>query len=201
MLSRRDLVGKLAVGTAAVCAVGSARSAFGSVRREAAEPTRNDGATAVTASSAVPPASQPPLVDTGVPATQAAQPPWDLLHPLAIGSTVGQGWRLAGLTGEVDGTCVVTLQNDRGRSHRVHICRNDGRPQGIVYTDHFDLLAMNGGEGDLPTDEHFAHAVGNLAHALARNEDRPQQRAVVAALMPHAERLRRFTGPEDRRLR
>jgi hypothetical protein len=123
------------------------------------------------------------------------------LQPLTVGSTVGQGWRLAGLTGEVDGTCVVTLQNERGRSHRVHICRNDGRPQGLVYTDRFDLLVMNGGEGDLPTDEHFAHAVADVAHALARNEDRPQQRAIVTALLPHAERVRRFTGPEDRRLR
>ena len=29
-----------------------------------------------------------------------------------------------------DGSCVATLQNARGRAHRVHLCRNDGHPAG-----------------------------------------------------------------------
>jgi hypothetical protein len=115
-----------------------------------------------------------------------------------MGSEVANGWRVAGLTGAVDGSCVVTLQNERGRALRVHVCRNDGRPQGLVYTRRFDLVVMNGGQGDLPTEEGFAQAVAELAHVLAANEVDPRQASVVAALMPHSERVHQFS---DRRLR
>jgi hypothetical protein len=113
-----------------------------------------------------------------------------LLRPLAVGSEVAPGWRVAGLTGVVKGSCVLTLQNERGRTHRVHLCANDGHPQGLVYTKHFDLVVMNGGEGDLPTDEGLARAVAEVAHVLAANEG--AQQPVVTALLPHAERLQRF---------
>ncbi len=129
--------------------------------------------------------------------TLEARAPWEILQPLAVGSTVASGWKIAGLTGAVNGSCVVTLENDRGRQSRVHICRNDGRPNGIVYTGNFDLLAMNGGKGDLPTEESFARAIAELSHVLAANED---SSAVVASLMPHAERLS-MCGDLDRRLR
>jgi hypothetical protein len=125
-------------------------------------------------------------------------PPWELIQPLKLGSAVAFGWSVAGLTGAVDGSAVVTLQNKRGRQHRVHVCRNDGRPQGLVYTRQFDLVVMNGGQGDLPTEEAFARAVAELSHVLSMNEDDPRQGAVLAALMPQAERLRRF---DDTRLR
>jgi hypothetical protein len=91
----------------------------------------------------------------------------------------------------------VTLENERGRQNRVHICRNDGKPNGIVFTDRFDLVAMNGGKGDLPTEESFARAIAELSHVLAANEDRS---TVVASLVPHAERLS-TCGESDRRLR
>jgi hypothetical protein len=84
----------------------------------------------------------------------------------------------------------LTLENERGRAHRVHICRNDGRPQGLVYTKRFDLVVMNGGQGDLPTEEGFARAVAEVAHVLAANERGWQQEPV--ALLPHAERVQRF---------
>jgi hypothetical protein len=125
-------------------------------------------------------------------------PPWELIRPLELGSTVAFGWTVSGLTGAVDGSAVVTLQNKRGRSHRVHICRNDGRPQGLVYTRRFDLVVMNGGRGDLPTEEGFARAVAELGHVLATNENDPRQGTLVASLLPQAERLRRF---DDARLR
>ena len=51
---------------------------------------------------------------------------------------------------------------------------------------------MNGGQGDLPTDEGVAQAVAAVAHVLAANEGKPQNAPHVAALLPHAERLRRF---------
>jgi hypothetical protein len=142
--------------------------------------------------------AEPPAVDAGIPETLSARAPWELLHPLTMGSVVAQGWRVAGLTGAVDGTCVLTLENERGRAHRIHLCRNAGNPQGIVYTGRFDLVVMNGGQGDLATEESFAQAVAEVAHVLSANERR--QATVVASLMPYDERLRRFTGA-DRRLR
>jgi hypothetical protein len=131
----------------------------------------------------------------------SAPPPWELVRPLAIGSVVAHGWRVAELSGVADGSCVLTLRNARGRAYRVHLCRNDGRPQGLVHTQRFDLVVMNGGQGDLPTEEGLAQAVAQVAHVLAANEGGRQQEPVVTALLPHAERLRQFAGPVDRRLR
>jgi hypothetical protein len=200
MLSRRDLVGKIAAGTAAVCAVGVARAGFASTRKEA---NASDGAGIPSLpATVVPPAeAKQSVVDSGPPETLSAPAPWDLLRPLALGSAVAHGWSVAGLTGAVDGSCVLTLRNERGREHRVHVCRNDGSPQGIVYTNRLDLIVMNGGQGDQPTDESFAQAVAEVGHVLAANERKLGSAPVVASLMPHAERVRAFSGPEDRRLR
>jgi len=132
-------------------------------------------------------------------ATLSAPAPWEVLRPLSIGSVVAHGWHVAGFTGAVDGSCVLTLQNDKGRAHRVHLTRNDGAPQGIVYTKDFDLVVMNGGRGDLPTDEGFAQAVAEVAHVLATNES--GHGSIVTALLPQAERVRRFGGMADARLR
>ena len=55
------------------------------------------------------------VVDEGPPATLSEPAPWELLHPLAAGSVVGYGWRVAGLTGVVDGSSVLTLENERGQ--------------------------------------------------------------------------------------
>lgn len=191
MLSRRDLVGKLAAGTAIVGTGLVARASFGSVK-PAAESGRVDGSADTHASS------DSTAEIEGKHGDNAAAP-WELVSPLAMGSMVAHGWRVAGLTGIVDGSCVMTLENERGRSHRVHICRNDGTPQGVVYTDRFDLVAMNGGQGDMPTEETFGLAVAEVAHALARNERRHAETAT--ALLPQAERVRLFSGSTDRRLR
>jgi hypothetical protein len=139
------------------------------------------------------------VIDAQPPASAPA--PWALVRPLALGSVVAHGWRVADLTGALDGSCVLTLQNQRGRAHRVHLCRNDGRPQGLVHTERLDLVVMNGGQGDLPTEEGLAQAVAEVAHVLAANEHARQQEPVVVALLPHAERVRLFAGPVDRRLR
>jgi hypothetical protein len=130
------------------------------------------------------------VVDTESPATQSAPGPWELLSPLTAGATVAHGWRVTQLSAVTNGSCVLTLENARGRSHRVHLCGNDGQPQGVVFTNHLDLLVMNGGKGDLPTEEGFAQAVAEVAHLLATNER--TQPEVVASLLPHAERVNRF---------
>lgn len=220
MLSRRDLVGRMAAGTAVLLASGVARASVRPVRSEAKLPTNggqrhseakrmpsipehHEGAVAnvrfeeSNASVPNPPVSGAPSAPELV-ETKIAPPPWSLIRPLSLGSAVGYGWHVADLTGTVDGSAVLTLENERGRTHRIHICRNDGNPQGLVYTRRFDLVVMNGGKGDLPTEESFARAVAETAHILSKNENDRRQAHVLAALMPQKERLRRFA---DARLR
>jgi hypothetical protein len=130
-----------------------------------------------------------PAAATQASARASAPPPWALLQPLALGAAVIRGWRVAELSGVADGSCVLTLQNERGRTHRIHLCRNDGNPQGLVYTQRFDLLVMNGGQGDLPTDEGLAQAVAEVAHVLAANEGRREHEPLMTALLPQVERV------------
>ena len=187
MLSRRELIGKAAVGAAAAVAVSAAGSGVASARARhaATDHPANDR----DGRNAVPPPADPPPADS---VASSSPPPWELLSPLGAGSVVGHGWRLVDLGPVEDGSCVVTLQNARGRSHRIHLCRNDGNPQGIIYTRRVDLVVMNEGYGDLPTEERLAQAVAELAHVIATNEATVPDR--VAELLPHAERLRRFAA-------
>ena len=188
MLSRRELIGKAAVGAAAAVAVSAARTGVASAR--AVPAATNDPADGRDARNAVlPPADPPPAASV----VSSSPPPWELLSPLGAGSVVGHGWRLVALGPVEDGSCVVTLQNARGRSHRVHLCRNDGNPQGIIYTRRVDLVVMNEGYRDLPTEERLAQAVAALAHVIAANEATVPDRC-LAELLPHAERLRRFAA-------
>ena len=48
----------------------------------------------------------------------------------------------------------------------MHLCRNDGRPHGLVYTKELDLVVMNGGASDLPTEESFAQAVAEVGEVV-----------------------------------
>ena len=187
MLSRRELIGKAAVGAAAAVAVSAARTGVASAR--AVPAATNDPADGRDARNAVLPPADPPPADS----VASSPPPWELLSPLGAGSVVGHGWRLVGLGPVQHGSCVVTLQNARGRSHRVHLCRNDGNPQGIIYTRRVDLVVMNEGYRDLPTEERLAQAVAALAHVIAANEATVPDRC-LAELLPHAERLRRFAA-------
>src|SRR5438552_9261254 len=187
MLSRRELIGKTAVGAAAALTVSAAGLRVASARGVPAATDQPGGDR--DRRNAVPPRAEPPPADS---AAISSPPPWDLLSPLVAGSVVGHGWRLVDLGPVQDGSCVVTLQNRRGRAHRVHLCRNDGKPQGIIYTRRVDLVVMNEGYGDLPTEERLAQAVAKLAHVIAANEARVPGR--VTELLPHAERLRRFAA-------
>src|SRR5262245_16210273 len=182
MISRRELIGKAAVGATAALAVSAACTAVGSARPLRAAPDDpgvggGDERTAAQRRAETEAVSAPPA--------------WELLSPLVAGSVVALGWRLADLSPVRDGSCVVTLENERGRAHRVHLCRNDGTPQGIVHTRRVDLVMMNAGQGDLPTEESLAQAVAALAHVVAANEGTMPDR-VLAELLPHAERVRRF---------
>ena len=176
MLSRRTFVGRLAAGAAvagAVTTIGTRASA----RTSAAPSSGSAPADAGTASTS----------DVALSDAPSAPAPWELLAPLTAGAALGHGWQVAALSGVEAGSCVLTLQHASGRTQRVHVCRNDGRPAGMVYTDTLDLLVMNDGAGETPTDEGLAQAVATVAHAVARNAA-----AAPAELLAHAERLDRF---------
>jgi len=194
MLTRRDLIAKAAVGAAAAVAVGAVRTGFAATR-PLGDPTTDPATPDRTAKEDAPnaPAAKP---DAPAPQTDAAPPPWGLVAPFTAGAVVAHGWRLVDLSPVRDGSTVVTLQNSRGRAHRVHLCRNAGSPQGLVYTRRIDLVVMNQGYGDLPTEEHFGQAVAKLAHAVAANEAAMADE-VFAALLPHAARVERFAAVVD----
>ena len=213
MLSRRELIGKTAVGAgaaaltlgavgAAVASTGDGQAAAGTLpgERSGMLPSDPTGKLPTDPSAKLP--TDPTVIlpedrigrDTVAPEASAALPaPWELVSPLAAGSPIAHGWRLADLGPVRDGSCVVTLQNERGRSRRIHLCRNDGDPQGIVYTRRVDLVVMNEGHGDLPTEENLAQAVAQLAHTIAANERRAPG-PIFTELLPHAERLTRFAS-------
>src|SRR5437773_10913068 len=120
MLSRRELIGKGAVGAAATALALGAVTAV-------ASPSHRDGRTA-PGDSAVPSHDRDGRETPPSPAESAASspPPWELVSPLAAGAVLAHGWRLADLGPVRDGACVITLQNARGRARRIHLCRNDG---------------------------------------------------------------------------
>ncbi len=175
MLSRRAFVGKLAVGAAAAGAV----TTLGS-RAEA----RSTAATPPVAPESAPPATAAEI------AAPVAAPPWELVAPLRAGTDLGHGWTVAELSPVHAGSCVLTVTHASGRQHRIHLCRNAGTPAGLVHTAQVDLLVMNGGAGDLRTDEGLAQAVATVAHAVARNES--ATRVAEVGLLAHAERVERF---------
>lgn len=187
-LTRRSFVGKVATTVAAgVAGVAVATQRTNAVlhhENPTTDPVRSDA---------------PPLpVDGGSEVPQeitfTSPPPWELLTPLAPGAALAGGWRVAALDGVLDGSSALTLQNKNGRSQRLHICRNDGSPRGLVYTDRFDLVVMNGGRGDLPTEEGFGQAVADVAHVIAANEARGQHDALLRDLLPQSEREQRFAA-------
>ncbi len=185
MLSRRDLIGKAAVGAAAALTVGAVGTGIAATR-PLSDPT-DDPAANRDGQNALAPRTES--------AERSAPPPWDLVAPFGAGAAIAHGWQLADLSPVRDGSAVVTLQNERGRSHRVHLCQNDGSPEGVVYTRRVDLVVMNQGYGDLPTEEHLAQAVAELAHAVAANEAKMPDR-FFTDLLPHGERLQRFASAD-----
>ena len=179
MLSRRAFVGRLAA-TAAVA--GAVTTTIG---------TRAGAATSPAAGVSGEPQAAPGADTAPVLAAESAgPPPWEHVAPLSAGAALGHGRQVAELSPVQAGSCVLTLQNERGRTHRIHFCRNAGTPAGLVHTTEVDLLVMNGGSGELPTDEGLAQAVATVAHAVARNES--AARVAQVGLLAHAERVERY---------
>jgi len=180
-LSRRTFVGRVAAGAAVAIAASGVKRAEASAQHPQA-----------TLPSGAPGAALPEALPEVAAQAPSAPPPWQMLQPLKVGAAVAAGWQVSELSEIQYGSCVLTLANERGRSHRIHLCRNDGRPQGLVHTERVDLVVMNGGQGDLPTEEGFAQAVAEVAHVLARNEGRHGE--IVTALLPQSERTELFAA-------
>ena len=127
----------------------------------------------------------------------SAAPPWWLLAPLAPGRSVGRGWSVHSLEVVRDGAAVLTLRTRDAQQARVHICAHDGSPRGLVHTALFDLVLMDGGQGDRPTDESLGRVLLQLSRHIRRNEMRSDdaQMASVTGLLSHDERVALF-GPE-----
>jgi len=178
MVSRRALLAKIAtgVGLVFVPSVAWRSSAIGGAEAQR-KTTADNGAIACGGE---------PRAGAGI---AQPPPPWPLLEPLVAGSAIGHGWRVVDLTGVTDGSSVLTMRNETGREQRIRICRNDGRPEGVVYTERFDLLVINGGKGDLPTNERIAQAVARVAHVIAANE-KTENGGSAMGLLPHCEWLR-----------
>ncbi|MFT4979436.1 MAG: hypothetical protein ACI8S6_005346 [Myxococcota bacterium] len=116
--------------------------------------------------------------------------PWWLLSPLTVGASVGLGWQVAALSSVERGAAVLSLSHRDGRDANVHLCAHAGRPRGLAHTALFDLILMDGGQGDQPTDEGLGRALKNLSARIRRNEisDRADLRP-LAHMMTHAERV------------
>ncbi len=185
-LSRRAFVGKIATTSAA----GVVALAVTGQRSQAALHHESSGTDTVSAE--IETDVETDVVETPQAVSETAPPPWDVLKPLTAGASVAAGWQLSELSGVIDGACVVTLANRKGRTQRLHICRNDGRPSGLVYTDRFDLVVMNGGRGDLPTEENFGQAVAEIAHVIAGNEAKHDE--LMRTLLPQSEREQKFAA-------
>ena len=196
-LSRRAFVSKLATGAA-----GAAIAIAATTGRSDASLYRTGGAATLPEDdySGVPdrgvegntPIEEQELTAARETTETAPVAPWNILRPLTVGSVVAADWRVVDLTGAVHGSCVLTLGNEKGRAHRVHICRNDGQPRGLIYTNRFDLVVMNGGGGDLPTEEGFGQAVAAISHVIASNEATGRARELANSLLAQADREQQF---------
>ena len=170
MESRRGLLQKLGVG-AAVAATGAGVS-----RAARAEHRRQLQAFAAGGT------------------TTAA--PWWLLQPLREGARLSDGWVVAGLSPVERGAAVLELQHASGDVARVHLCAHGGRPKGVAHTRLFDLVLMDGGQGDRPTNPRLGRTLMGLARRIRRNEvAQGGDLDSVSRMLTHAERVALY-GPE-----
>lgn len=178
MTTRRDVLKKLAVGTASAATVaGAGRAAADALAPELVE--LGDAAAA--------------LLSQGFPQGPA---PWWLLHPIGVGTVLGYGWYVVDLSGVAAGAAVLTVGHSTGRKVRVHLCAHDGRPKGVAHTRLVDLVLMDGSTGSQRTDERLGRVILGLAERIRRNEANPQGDLVpVARMMTHEARVGTF-GPD-----
>jgi len=122
--------------------------------------------------------------------------PWWLIAPLAAGSPLAFGWYIGGLGEVTRGASVLTLKHSSGREARLHLCGYDSAPRGIAQTGMIDLVLMDGGFGDVNTDEDVGRIVLGIAKNIANNELDPKHDLYPLAKMLSHEERKALYGPE-----
>lgn len=124
--------------------------------------------------------------------------PWWLVQPLQPGSRLSGGWRVHDLSPVRKGAAVLTLLDPDGNPVDVHLCAHEGRPKGVVYTALVDLIVMDGGRGDKPTEERLGRILKDLARRMRKNEVAAEsgQLRPLSTMLPHGERVEAY-GPEN----
>lgn len=140
-------------------------------------------------------ASTPAYARRSAPPVPASGDDWALLAPARAGFELGCGWRADRLE-RGQGALTLTLDHpDRGEA-RVAICYHQGAPRGLAHTELLDLILMDGGDGDRPTEESVGVVLMKLAQVIGENEvGGAIPGAKLASLLTHDERVKRF-GPD-----
>lgn len=164
MESRRGLLKKLSVGAAAAAAtVGVSRTARAEHKRQ---------------------------LQAFAEGGSAQGAPWWLLAPLQPGARLSGGWRLARLSAVERGAAVLCLEHAERGTANVHLCSHGGSPQGVAFTRLFDLILMDGGQGDRPTDPALGKVLVHLGQRVRKHElSQDGELAQVARMLTHAERV------------
>ena len=125
--------------------------------------------------------------------------PWALLSPLKLGASVGKGWSIRKLSTVKGGAAVMTLSHGVHGEARIHICAHRGKGQGLSQTRLLDFVLMDGGDGNLRTNEGLARVVKGIADRVAKNEVCAVDNSILDAMsgmLTHDERMALF-GPEN----
>jgi hypothetical protein len=133
-------------------------------------------------------------VTSGIPTAVAQQldsgePPWALLTPFGMGDDVGLGYRIASLSGVKRGGIVLTLVDEAGARVQVHLCQRGDEPRGMSYTQRFDIIIMNGGDGSEITSESIGRVVRTLAECIKHNEQHVDE---LSGLLQHHTRVSKY---------
>jgi hypothetical protein len=128
--------------------------------------------------------------------TETAPAPWDLIAPLQAGVEIALGWSIESLSEVTLGAAILTLKHTQGHTAHVHISSHAGNPIGMANTRHFDIVLMNGADGNAPSAEPIGRVVLTIADLIRRNENQNTQlRRVADDMLSHEDRTRLF-GPE-----
>jgi hypothetical protein len=122
--------------------------------------------------------------------------PWWLIFPLEQGSSLPRSWRVGTLSRVERGASILELVHASGERARVHICFRKGEAMGLAHSEMFDLLLMDGGNGDRSTEEGLARVLQDIARRIRTNELRQDANLrPLARMQTHDERVGAY-GPE-----
>lgn len=127
-----------------------------------------------------------------------ADPPWWLVTPLQTDTRLSDGWVLRDLSPVERGAAVLSLEHRSGATAALHLCAHGGQPRGLASTRLFDLVLMDGGQGDQPTHPGLARVITSLARRIRRNELAAADAGLdsVSRMLSHDERVALY-GPES----